>query len=848
MTFVFPVLLGGLALAGIPVLLHLIVRRQPKRLPFPAFRFLVQQHKSNLRKLRLRHLLLLALRVFLIAAMCLLLARPRLFQRVFGLDSERPANAVFVFDTSASMEYQSTDGISRLQDAVQRARDLLDELPAGSQVTVIDTADPQSDPAKWLSLDKARQEIGNLKVRYANASLAPALIRALTAIDQPDADKANPSAPARPRLLAVFSDRTRSCWDGGQLAALLDKLDRIRPTYEGLSEARSKIGALGDMLRDLRQQAPPPPGKDYAEQSLIEALAALQSDLAGLSADADRWSDNLGPSVRQARRLARDLLAQLPREDATAKLRTALGELLRATAGVQMLFIDVGMESPVDLALTQLELPRTPQGTVQQLFADKEAFTIEATVQAIGKDAHATVICQVGEAKAKFEINEIKAGQRQVVPFEIGGPALPLRLGDNLIEIYLTAELHLPHARRRFAAVQVQPKRKVLILVDDAKRTELFALAVTSLGYAAEVRSPRGLTKEALAGHDAVYLVGVAAPDADLWKTLTDYVRGGGGLAVIPPGDELQLEAYNAMGKTLLPGKIEKKFDQQAKEGSEWSWDSAKYNHTFMKQFKTWREQPRTDFFVNPRLAFYFWEVKPHADSMVLVTYRDYDGKHRPLAKGPGRPAVLESNFDPKLGVKGKVLLLTTPLDDQTPAWNNYAELGASFYLAIVRQATMYLAGESSAPQRNFTLGRGDPVVALVPGPAVVLPSLRSSTGFFKTLSSDESPVTAREITVPGGYLIEGKTKETGEIRRLAAFAVNVPAEECDLTKVPASEIEPLFAGGLLDLGREGSLHAALGVFRSEPLDLMPYFLVALLLALALENLLANKFYRRQEE
>ena len=78
MTFVFPILLGGLALAGVPVLLHLIVRQKPKRLPFPAFRFLTQQHRTNTRKMRLRHLLLLALRVFLLAAMCLVLARPRL--------------------------------------------------------------------------------------------------------------------------------------------------------------------------------------------------------------------------------------------------------------------------------------------------------------------------------------------------------------------------------------------------------------------------------------------------------------------------------------------------------------------------------------------------------------------------------------------------------------------------------------------------------------------------------------------------------------------------------------------------------------------------------------------------
>ncbi len=68
MTLIFPVLLGGMALAAIPVLLHLIMRRKPRTLRFPAFRFLVQRHRKNLRKLRLRHLLLLALRVLLIVA------------------------------------------------------------------------------------------------------------------------------------------------------------------------------------------------------------------------------------------------------------------------------------------------------------------------------------------------------------------------------------------------------------------------------------------------------------------------------------------------------------------------------------------------------------------------------------------------------------------------------------------------------------------------------------------------------------------------------------------------------------------------------------------------------------
>ena len=79
MTFIHPLLLGGLVLLGLPVVIHLIMRQQPKHLLFPALRFLKLQQRTNQRKVRLRHLLLLILRMLLIALMCMALARPRLF-------------------------------------------------------------------------------------------------------------------------------------------------------------------------------------------------------------------------------------------------------------------------------------------------------------------------------------------------------------------------------------------------------------------------------------------------------------------------------------------------------------------------------------------------------------------------------------------------------------------------------------------------------------------------------------------------------------------------------------------------------------------------------------------------
>ena len=52
--FMHPLLLGGLLLAGLPVLLHLLMQQQPKKLLFPAFRFLQQRKQTNQQKMKLR--------------------------------------------------------------------------------------------------------------------------------------------------------------------------------------------------------------------------------------------------------------------------------------------------------------------------------------------------------------------------------------------------------------------------------------------------------------------------------------------------------------------------------------------------------------------------------------------------------------------------------------------------------------------------------------------------------------------------------------------------------------------------------------------------------------------------
>src|SRR6185312_7378482 len=105
-----PILIVGAALVGLPILLHLIMKQEPKRLPFPAFRFLKQRLKTNQRKLRLRHFLLLALRMLLIALFCLALYQPSMRSNgLIDLSGRQPIALVVVIDTSPSMNYADSD-------------------------------------------------------------------------------------------------------------------------------------------------------------------------------------------------------------------------------------------------------------------------------------------------------------------------------------------------------------------------------------------------------------------------------------------------------------------------------------------------------------------------------------------------------------------------------------------------------------------------------------------------------------------------------------------------------------------------------------------------------------------
>ena len=202
LSFLTPMLLGGAALVAVPLVLHLIMRRKPVKLEFPALRFLKERAVSNRRRLRLNHLLLLFLRMAALALLALALARPTLRGAGWLADGEGPVAAVFVFDTAPRMLLREANR-TRLEQAAKMAQVLFDKLPPTSKVAVLDTGG--GPPAFSPTIAAASARIGRLTAATPAVSLAAAMQEGLRLLATAELSR---------HEMYVFTDCSQGAWTG----------------------------------------------------------------------------------------------------------------------------------------------------------------------------------------------------------------------------------------------------------------------------------------------------------------------------------------------------------------------------------------------------------------------------------------------------------------------------------------------------------------------------------------------------------------------------------------------------------------------------------------------------------
>jgi len=234
--FLHPLALLGLAAAAIPALLHLLQRRLPPDLDFPPLRYLRQAERQQARRLRLRHLLLLALRTALIVAIVLAAAGPRVSARAGG--AHRPTALAVILDNSPSA------------GAVIDGRPVFDRLRLTARMSIARTA-PQD--RLWLILADGVPRAGTRDALLATLdSLTPGVVRLDLTRAVERAARLVDGEPLAAREVHVLSDLQRSTLGAGSAAvprgvrvlALAPAPTGSAAQNRGVTSARAEEGAV----------------------------------------------------------------------------------------------------------------------------------------------------------------------------------------------------------------------------------------------------------------------------------------------------------------------------------------------------------------------------------------------------------------------------------------------------------------------------------------------------------------------------------------------------------------------------------------------------------------------------
>ena len=170
--------IAGAIGASIPLILHLLNRERARRFVFSTVRFIQMSHQTNVRRHKLKRLLLLLMRILILALLGLAFARPFFADApVITQKMGGKRNAVIILDTSYSMKYEGV--FERAKRETAKILDGLDSAdaaalilssdnarvvaPLGSELshirTALNTADTSNERTDYLDAMQTADEI-----------------------------------------------------------------------------------------------------------------------------------------------------------------------------------------------------------------------------------------------------------------------------------------------------------------------------------------------------------------------------------------------------------------------------------------------------------------------------------------------------------------------------------------------------------------------------------------------------------------------------------------------------------------------------------------------------------------
>ncbi|MGH9390342.1 MAG: BatA domain-containing protein, partial [Vicinamibacteria bacterium] len=154
-SFLNPGFLWALPLAAIPILIHLLSKRRLPEVRFPTVMFLRALEPREIRRLRLRELVLLLLRTLAMLFLVCAFARPSIEPK--GATVRAAVAVAVVLDDSESMGAMDEQARPRIEGARERGLLIVDAARAGDEIGITTTTGPEASLSN-RSGDRVRLE------------------------------------------------------------------------------------------------------------------------------------------------------------------------------------------------------------------------------------------------------------------------------------------------------------------------------------------------------------------------------------------------------------------------------------------------------------------------------------------------------------------------------------------------------------------------------------------------------------------------------------------------------------------------------------------------------------------
>ncbi len=163
LTFLNAPLLWGLALASIPLIIHLLFRRKFRRVDWAPMHYLKLSIQRNRRRVRLEQLLLLLLRTAAILLLFALVARPVLHASGLSrwLTGRSRASQIVVIDDSLSMGH-TVGGHSAIEAAKELAGSIVRQVGTSDHLTLVAASQSAAPLLREVELLDANDALGLL--------------------------------------------------------------------------------------------------------------------------------------------------------------------------------------------------------------------------------------------------------------------------------------------------------------------------------------------------------------------------------------------------------------------------------------------------------------------------------------------------------------------------------------------------------------------------------------------------------------------------------------------------------------------------------------------------------------